>query len=86
MLATTGRPQLTKMRTSAEAMACLAREKAPGQPAAAAQQVAHPLSSNNNKDLATIMDALQTDYGNYKYTVYRCASKFVALQKVFHSE
>ncbi|XP_017037014.1 dystrophin [Drosophila kikkawai] len=85
MLATTQRPQLTKMRTSAEAMACMAREKAPGQ-VMAAQQVAPPtLNNNNNKDLATIMDALQTDYGNYKYTVYRCASKFVALQKVFHT-
>ncbi|KAH8289409.1 hypothetical protein KR054_004615 [Drosophila jambulina] len=90
MLATTQRPQLSKMRTSAEAMASLARDKAPGgQVVACAQQVAAPpplsTSSNNNKDLATIMDALQTDYGSYKYTVYRCASKFVALQKVFHT-
>ncbi|KAH8244860.1 hypothetical protein KR032_001662 [Drosophila birchii] len=87
MLATTQRPQLTKMRTSAEAMACLAREKAPAQ-VVHAQQVAPALSTSNNsnnKDLATIMDALQTDYGSYKYTVYRCASKFVALQKVFHT-
>ncbi|KAH8247954.1 hypothetical protein KR038_010869, partial [Drosophila bunnanda] len=85
VMATAQRPQLTKMRTSAEAMACLARDKAPAQ-VVAAQQVAPALStSNNNKDLATIMDALQTDYGSYKYTVYRCASKFVALQKVFHT-
>ncbi|KAH8387815.1 hypothetical protein KR093_009557, partial [Drosophila rubida] len=35
--------------------------------------------------LLEIMAQLQRDYGHYTYTVYRCASKFVALQKSFHT-
>ncbi|KAH8317541.1 hypothetical protein KR074_012493 [Drosophila pseudoananassae] len=77
-----GPPQLSKMRSSAEAMASLARNKGSSQEKV--QQVVGK-QSNNNKDLATIMDDLQMKYGNYKYTVYRCASKFVALQKIFHT-
>ncbi|KAH8355468.1 hypothetical protein KR084_011284 [Drosophila pseudotakahashii] len=72
--------QLTKMRNSAEAVASIAREKrtqSQSQIQGQRQQV--------DKDLATIMDELQRDYGDYKYTVYRCASKLVALQKIFHT-
>ncbi|XP_017001482.2 uncharacterized protein dah [Drosophila takahashii] len=70
--------QLTKMRNSAEAVATIAREKqikTQGQ----GQQVAKDF------DLTTIMEQLQRDYADYKYTVYRCASKLVALQKIFHT-
>jgi len=70
--------QLTKLRNSAEAVASIAREKGSQGGQGQKQQV--------DKELSTIMDDLQRDYGNYKYTVYRCASKFVALQKIFHSE
>jgi len=69
--------QLTKMRNSAEAVASLAREKGTQGGQGQGQQV--------DKELTTIMEDLQRDYGDYKYTVYRCASKFVALQKIFHS-
>nr|ACN94064.1 discontinuous actin hexagon [Drosophila melanogaster] len=69
--------QLTKLRNSAEAVASIAREKGSQGGQGQKQQV--------DKELSTIMDDLQRDYGNYKYTVYRCASKFVALQKIFHT-
>ncbi|BFG02431.1 dystrophin [Drosophila madeirensis] len=75
--------QLNKMRASAEAVASLAGTNN----AAQMQQVG--CSNNNNsgggRNLSAIMEQLQVDYGKYKYTVYRCASKFVALQKIFHT-
>ncbi|XP_068158970.1 dystrotelin [Drosophila tropicalis] len=52
------------------------------------QQVAanaNSSSGNNNKNLTQIMKKLQDDFSKYKYTVYRCASKFIALQKIFHT-
>ncbi|XP_017115123.1 dystrophin [Drosophila elegans] len=82
MLGMTVPVQLTKMRNSAEAVASIAREKGSGTGSLAKGQ-GH--GQQVDKDLATIMDELQRDYGDYKYTVYRCASKFVALQKIFHS-
>ncbi|XP_037936767.1 dystrophin-like [Teleopsis dalmanni] len=52
--------------------------------------MAHKMDYKSNKvlpkpgdpKLPTIMRHLQMDYGRYKFTVYRCASKFVALQKL----
>ncbi|XP_016953003.1 dystrophin-1 [Drosophila biarmipes] len=77
MLGVSAAVQLTKMRNSAEAVASLARKEGAQGGQGHGQQV--------DKDLATIMEDLQRDYGDYKYTVYRCASKFVALQKIFHT-
>ncbi|XP_002022772.2 dystrotelin [Drosophila persimilis] len=72
--------QLIKMRASAEAVASLAGSNKGAQ----VQQVACS-NNNNSRNLSAIMEKLQVDYGKYKYTVYRCASKFVALQKIFHT-
>ncbi|XP_017155141.1 dystrotelin [Drosophila miranda] len=72
--------QLLKMRASAEAVASLAGSNKGAQ----VQQVACS-NNNNRRNLSAIMEKLQVDYGKYKYTVYRCASKFVALQKIFHT-
>lgn len=82
--------QVTTMRTSAVAVAAaLANNKGqqqqqaqPKQNQQQQQQVKQQVAPN----LSEIMGKLQTDYGNYKYTVYRCASKFIALQKIFHSK
>lgn len=80
MLGATINTQMTTMRKSAAAVAALANNK--GQQAERQQQVPQQVASN----LTEIITKLQLDYGNYKYTVYRCASKFVALQKIFHSK
>ncbi|XP_030568673.1 dystrophin-1 [Drosophila novamexicana] len=79
MLGATINTQMTTMRKSAAAVAALANNK--GQQAERQQQVPQQAASN----LTEIITKLQLDYGNYKYTVYRCASKFVALQKIFHT-
>ncbi|XP_030382387.1 dystrotelin [Scaptodrosophila lebanonensis] len=70
--------QMTKVRASAAAVAALAHNK--GQ-----QQLQQQKQQVGNNNLSAIMAQLQVDFGNYKYTVYRCASKFVALQKIFHT-
>lgn len=81
MLSTAVNTQMTTLRTSAAAVASLANNK--GQKLESkTQQVPQQVASN----LTEIITKLQLDYGNYKYTVYRCASKFVALQKIFHSK
>lgn len=81
--------QVTTLRTSAVAVAAaLANNKGQQQQQALPkqkqqqQQVKQQVAPN----LSEIMGKLQTDYDNYKYTVYRCASKFIALQKIFHSK
>ncbi|XP_023170080.1 dystrotelin isoform X2 [Drosophila hydei] len=80
MLSTAVNTQMTTLRTSAAAVASLANNK--GQKLESkTQQVPQQVASN----LTEIITKLQLDYGNYKYTVYRCASKFVALQKIFHT-
>ncbi|ALC49124.1 dah [Drosophila busckii] len=73
------------MRNSAAAVAALANNK--GQQNEKKQQVPPPPPPQQQvgAKLTNIMAHLQTDYANYKYTVYRCASKFVALQKLFHT-
>ncbi|EDV91646.1 dystrophin isoform X2 [Drosophila grimshawi] len=78
MLGAVVNTQMTTMRNSAVAVAALANNKGQQQQQQQQQQV---VASN----LTEIMRKLQVDYGNYKYTVYRCASKFVALQKIFHT-
>ncbi|XP_017964545.1 dystrophin, isoforms A/C/F/G/H [Drosophila navojoa] len=73
---------LTTLRTSAAAaVASLANNKGQQLESKKQQQVPQQVASN----LTEIITKLQVDYGNYKYTVYRCASKFVALQKIFHT-
>lgn len=42
--------------------------------------------SYNFPQLTSIISQLNYDFENYKYTVYRCASKFVTLQKKFFSK
>lgn len=74
---------LTTLRTgAAAAVASLANNKGQQLESKNQQQVPQQVASN----LTEIITKLQLDYGNYKYTVYRCASKFVALQKIFHSK
>lgn len=48
---------------------------------------------DSNKDqvydfpkLTAIISQLQYEFDDYKYTVYRCAAKFVSLQKLFFSK
>lgn len=36
--------------------------------------------------LTAIISQLNYEFENYKYTVYRCAAKFVSLQKIFFSK
>jgi len=86
--------QMTTMRSSAAAVAALANNKGQQQAAVVMekekqkekQQVLLQPQQQVTLSLTEIMAKLQLDYGNYKYTVYRCASKFVALQKIFHSK
>lgn len=40
----------------------------------------------NFPQLTSIISQINYNFGHYKYTVYRCASKFVALQKKFFSK
>lgn len=79
--------QVTTMRTSAVAVAAaLANNKGQQQQQAKPKQQQQQVKQQVAPNLSEIMGKLQTDYGNYKYTVYRCASKFIALQKIFHSK
>lgn len=79
--------QVTTMRTSAVAVAAaLANNKGQQQQQAQPKQQQQQVKQQVAPNLSEIMGKLQTDYGNYKYTVYRCASKFIALQKIFHSK
>lgn len=82
MLSTAVNPPLTTLRTGAAAVASLANNKGQQLESKKQQQVPQQVACN----LTEIISKLQLDYGNYKYTVYRCASKFVALQKIFHSK
>lgn len=36
--------------------------------------------------LTEIISQIQYEFEDYKYTVYRCAAKFVKLQKIFFSK
>ncbi|XP_060663681.1 dystrotelin [Drosophila nasuta] len=88
MVGSTQQQQMTTMRTSAAAVAAAALTNNKGQQAEkqqAQQQQQQQQQQQVSSSLLEIMAKLQTDYGNYKYTVYRCASKFVALQKIFHT-
>lgn len=40
----------------------------------------------NFPQLNSIINQVNYEYKHYKYTVYRCASKFVTLQKKFFSK
>jgi len=90
MLGSAVNTQVTTMRSSGAAIAALANNK--GQPGEKQQQQQVSAQSTSHSpqqvtsSLTEIMAKLQLDYGNYKYTVYRCASKFMALQKIFHSK
>lgn len=41
--------------------------------------------SYNHPKLSAVMSHLKYEFSSYKYTVYRCASKIVTLQKVFYT-
>lgn len=90
MLQAAHNTQVTTMRTSAVAVAALANNKEQQNQQAQAQPQEKQQQQVKQQvvppSLSVIMGKLQTDYGNYKYTVYRCASKFIALQKIFHSK
>ncbi|XP_055840872.1 dystrobrevin alpha [Episyrphus balteatus] len=45
---------------------------------------AEPLAFDHPK-LSAVMSHLKYEFASYKYTVYRCASKIVTLQKVFYT-
>lgn len=87
MLQAAHNTQVTTMRTSAVAVAALANNKEQqNQQAQPQEKQQQQVKQQVAPSLSVIMGKLQTDYGNYKYTVYRCASKFIALQKIFHSK
>lgn len=87
MLQAAHNTQVTTMRTSAVAVAALANNKEQqNQQALPQEKQQQQVKQQVAPSLSGIMGKLQTDYGNYKYTVYRCASKFIALQKIFHSK
>ncbi|KAM8720086.1 hypothetical protein ACLKA7_006180 [Drosophila subpalustris] len=77
--------QMSTMRNSAAAVAALANNKGQQAERQQQQQVSSQPQQQVTSSLTEIMAKLQLDYGNYKYTVYRCASKFIALQKIFHT-